>query len=345
MLVAVVALLALGTPTQASASIASQHALLTPQVRRGEILTWFGAVDTWSSFGPESRSILLACSVTSQDRNRFTLSRRLRVILPHRAPSATMERPAIVIGEGHEYKLDGTPLNDEPVCLIYSPTMYGSPPQTLKVGTKWRFTRPLNFGYGAGLHGTATVTRLDPHTDSVSLHIAEPGLGSVVDMTVFDGGIIETESDQSESHRNPYLPQSASGSGGSLSWTLQRRSLVGLWNYPAQPTPDLFDPNGHFISVERFSFQGTPIAFVRVWHFGPYIFKAADFIPPLPQVRDVILVLGTIALVLLVGRAAMLSFSAAGQPALSPAARKRRLYVTGALALIAAASSMWWVYH
>jgi hypothetical protein len=51
-----------------------------------------------------------------------------------------------------------------------------------------------------------------------------------------------------------------------------------------------------------------------------------------------------IVLVLLVGRVVFL-ISAARLTAVSPTARKRQLQVTGALALIAVACSMWWVYH
>jgi hypothetical protein len=345
MIVAVVASLALGIITPAAAGILSQHALLAPQLHRGEILTWFGTGTTWFESTPSSQAILLACSVTDQDQSLYTLSRRIRVILPKQRPSATLERPSIAIGYGHEYALDGSPLNDDPICLIYSRTMFGSPPQTLTVGTTWHFSRPQLFSYLPGLRGTATVTKLDPTSDSVSLHIAEIGSGAAsVDMTVSDGGVIEMEIERWDLRRQSLaLPKSIADRSDTISWTRQQQSLAGLWNYPPLPLADIDNPNGHFISVLR-SPSVPGVMIVRIWHIGPYIFE--DLTPTLPRVRDVLLILGVIALVFLVGRVAItILMIVAGLKAISPVAMRRQLQVTGALALLAAAGSMWWVYH
>jgi hypothetical protein len=360
MLIAVVALLALGTPSPASAGILSQHALLTPQLRRGEVLTWFATITAdmpWNHLcrncGPDSHSDLLACSVTDQNQYGFLVTRRVRAFLADQPHTPILEHPAIIIGGGHEYKIDGSPLDDDPICLLYSSAMYGKPPKRLNIGTTWRFSRSPNFGYLKGLHGTATVTKLDPKSNSVSLHVSETGAGSaLVDMTISDGGVIETESDRWDSHPK-YLavPKTIANPTDTIIWTRQHQSLVGLWRYPPSEVvpfpqyalPDVFNPNGRFISIWRVPF-GPPITLIRIWHFGP--FSVQSLIPALPRVRDVLLILGTIVLVLLVGKVAtMFLVSDAGLAFVSPADRKRQVQVTGALALIAAACSMWWVYH
>jgi hypothetical protein len=358
MIAAVVALLALGIPSPAAAGVSSQHALLAPQLHRGEAVTWFAIITSdmkpWNACrgcGPDSYADLLACSVTDQNQYGFLVTRRVRSFLANQPHTPILEHPAIIIGGGHEYKVDGSPLNDDPICLLYSSAMYGKPPIRLNVGTTWRFSRSPNFGYLKGLYGTATVTKLDPKSNDVSLHISETGVGSaLVDMTISDGGVIETESDRWDSHPKYLgLPKTIANPTDTISWTRQHRSLVGLWSYPPSEVvpfsphalPDIFDPNGRFISIWQVPF-GRPITLIRIWHFGPYSIQ--DMIPAAPRARDVLLVLGTIILALLVCRVGFL-IATARQTAVSPTTRKRQLQVTGVLALIAAAGSMWWVYH
>lgn len=354
MLLAIVASIALGTPAVAPASISSQHALFSPQLHRGQVLTWFGSLTSYYlPSNPESHSDLLACSVNDRSQRGFTMARRVRAFLSNQPHTPPMEHPAIIIGDGHEYKLDGSPLNDDPICLVYSPAMFGSPPGTLKVGTTWRFSRSADFGYLRGLRGTATVTNVDPKTNTVSLHIGETSIPSVViDMTVSDGGVIRYERDRWYTHRmSSAPPRTFAELTDTVTWTLQSQSLMGLWRYPPSEVvpfpdhglPDIFDPNGRFISISRLTFTNPPVTLIRIWHFGP--FTPQSLIPPPPNFRDVLLILGAMLLAILVCRAAILYVSIAGQSIASPGTRKRQLYMTGAVALIAAAGSMWWVYH
>jgi hypothetical protein len=355
MVFALVASMMIATAAAPPAHVSSQQALLSPHIRRGQILTWFATqTHIWPRWmlarcrtcGPDSHAILLACTVTSDDRNGFALSRRVRPFLANQPHTPTLEHPPIIIHNGHEFKIDRSPLNADPICMFYSMAMYGSPPPVIKVGTTWHFERPSSFG---GSRGTTTVSKLDVKTNTVSLHVAESGAGSaLINMTISNGGIIERESDQWDSNlESSALPRSIASPTDIISWSAQQQSLAKLWNYPPAEVvpfsalPDIVNPNGHIVSI----WQVQPnVTLIRIWHFGPFSLQSLR--PTLPRLRDVFLALGVALLVVVVSRAAMMLFQTIrGQTIVSPRAKRRRVLLEIALAVVAVAGSMWWIYR
>jgi hypothetical protein len=352
--------LGIGPSTPEPARVSSREALLAPHFRVGAVYTWYASVTEvptrWmisrcTNCGPSSHSYVLACTVTGEDRGAFAFTRRVRAFIPGQPPSPILEHPSISILDGHAFKADGTHLNDDPLCSFYSPELYGTPPTTLAVGTTWRFRRPSNFGYLAGLHGTVIVSNVDAPKDTVSLQISANGAGSVViDMTVSDGGVIENESDRWDSSSTASASPKFIAQPTDLVILSAQRPLASLWAYPPneivpfRKVPDLFDSNGSLVSVWQLPTLGQKITLVRIWRFGPFALES--LIPSPPKIRDVLLALGVVVLVFLGSRAAMILRHFTNGPNFeSPRTTRRRIAVETTLALVAVIGTMWWIYH
>lgn len=333
---------------------------------RGQVLTWFATISDipteWGrskGFRPSSRSILLACSVTGDTQRGYAVSRRVRSFLVEQPHTPVLEHPAIIVKGTQAFKADGTPLNTDPICLFYSPEMYGDPPAKIEVGTTWRYRRPLSFGFLGGLQVVTGVTKLDVQKNLVTLHIATNygGSATLIDMTIAAGGLIETEVDRSDSFwRSRAFPNTIDHPTEITSWAIQHRTLAGLWAYPPsdpvpfnlQNPPDIFNPNGRFISVWRLPI-GSGITLVRIWHFGPFALENILAIWPNHRdvflTRDVLLILGSVLLVLLLGRAVMMALQMrSAQTVASPPLKRRLMALQVVLALLAAVSLLWWIY-
>jgi hypothetical protein len=362
------AFLALESPAAAAttSSISSKQVLLSPRIYPGQVLTWFGTITSiptrWevsncSHCGPNSYSDIIACSVTGENRLGYTLSRRVRSFLANQPHTPTLEHPSIIFRSGRAFNTDGTPLNDEPVCMFYSPAMYGSPPATIRVGTSWQFRRPPGFGELGGLHGATTVSDIDVKTNMVQLHIVATGVGSgLIDMIVSNGGVIESEVDRWDSHLNPKTsPRFISSPTDTSSWSIQHQSFAKLWDSPPSEAvpfnehalPDIFDPNGHFISVWQIP-VAPKVTLIRIWHFGPFSFGSlSETLSAMkPSGRDVLLFAGVMLLVGMFGRAAILALQVIRpQRPVLPRTKRTQLFLVIALGVAAAVSSIWWIYR
>lgn len=348
MIFALLASVAVGTASFAPpiVAVSSQNALLSPHLHRGQIVTWFGIVNpdpeprrmlsrcTNCRPGLDSRSILLACSVTGLEERGFALTRRVRVFFINQPPSQILDHGPLVFRDGNGYHADGSPLNQDPICLFYARARFGDPPATIRIGSRWRFQWPAPAGE-FGLTGMTTVRDIDLKTKTVSLRAAaNPPYSLVIDATVRDGGIIERVSERDHSQPHP---------GGGMTWSIQQQSFAKLWDYPPPPLPDIVDPNGRIISVVHSRIL-PQITFVRIWHFGPFEVMSPSAI--LPKLRDVFLFLGVVLTVALVGRAVMIAIQmAAGIATIAPGTKRLLISLVVGLAIAVALYSMSWVYR
>lgn len=361
-LIALAATLTGGAQPSVVQSVSSQQALLSPHIHTGSVLTWYATItdplQKWEKSScvncDVSFGVLLACKVTKTDPHGFTLSRLVRSFLANQPHTPTVAHPPIVVKQGYEFTTDGSPLNDDPICLTYSRALYGNPPALISVGTTWRLARPRTLRNVGGLSGTVIVTGVDAQSKSVSLHVSEIGWNAIVeDISLSDGGIVESERDVVDEHpQHSDLPRQISSPNQIVSWSRQEATLDGLWRYPpsaVQPfdvsdPPDILDPNGRFVSVLQLPIPNHPVTLVRIWRFGPFALQALR--PSLPNGRDVLLCLGIVLIVLLASRAATITYQLIRGPnSISSGAGGMRLLVEIALAVIAGAVSMSWIYH
>lgn len=359
---ALTAAIATGSAASHPGSTPASTLLLSPHVGAGQELDWFATITSWppkwmtshclNCGTPQSRAILLGCSVRAVGPSGIALTRRVRAYLPQQATPPLIHPPIVVI-DGREFTSDGKALNKDPICLFYSRSMWGSPPASIARGTTWAFHRPDTFGYMSGLHGRVTVTRFDARTETLDLRIVAAGSQTMtVDMTVSDGGVIQSETDRLDEYtRSTALPVSIASPTYVSQWTLQHDSMAALWRYPpSQPvpfseTPDIFNPNGNFFSVWQLPLAGgRSVTLVRIGHIGP--FPIGGMVVSPPTWRDVLMSLAVVVIVVLLGHAVMLvSDRAKGISCEVSAARKRRrLIIQIALGIFAAAVAMAWIY-
>jgi hypothetical protein len=348
MIFALLASVAVGTASLAppTVTVSSQKTLLSPQLHRGQIVTWFGIVTedpeprwmlsrcTNCRPGLDSHSDLLACSVTGIDEHGFALARRVRVFFVNQPPSPIVENGPILFRDGNGYHIDGSPLTQDPLCLFYSRAQFGDPPAAIRIGSKWHFKWPAPAGV-SNLTGITTVRDIDFKTETISMRATANSPDSwFIDATVSGGGIIERESESD--HSQPHL-------SGGVTWTVQHQSFARLWDYPLPPVPDIMNPNGRFISVAH-SRIIPQITLIRIWHFGPFIVTGPSAV--LPKARDVFLFLGVVLIVALAGRAVMIAIQmSAGIATMEPGTKRLLVSLEIGLAIIVALYSMWWVYR
>lgn len=235
--------------TSTTITTSSNAMLLSPRIRVGQSYAWTGRIArrnvASSDHGPleyfSTHTVVYTCLVRSQDKDKFNISRRLKVFVNQkRIADSTrtlvfeqhaqwkLDKPSIMIGNGYEYHSDGTPLRDDPICMFYSVPMYGRPPKTLEIGTSWHFDRAGFSRWCKPCTGTATVTSLDNSRRTVTLRVKTVAPGDrgfnplLSDMVVADGGVIVSQTDRGEFTTVSAIPKEI-GTPNSISvWSLQR---------------------------------------------------------------------------------------------------------------------------
>jgi hypothetical protein len=238
-----VAVLLTGTGAATSQGGASKTLLLSPRVHVGEIFAWNGRITSSHSEKTSgssttvsySHSVAYTCSVLAVAGDSITMSRSVSVFVDDRGlpvvvgyhhghwigPSA---RSPIIIRDGEAFKTDGEPLKGDPMCLFFTVAWFGTPPAKISSGASWRFSQPAWIpGLMPNERGIATVTSLDSTRSAEALHVSltPPDENQIVerlDMTITDGGVIDSEVWRSEDTRMPGI-----GTVHDVSvWTLKR---------------------------------------------------------------------------------------------------------------------------
>jgi hypothetical protein len=216
--IAALSILALFAPAEAAQLASSKALLLSPHAHQGKSFKWIAlAIDrevaTPGSYpNTTAKSLSVRCEVLTGNANSFILSREIQAFvdnsgwrLPRQAGRdvghwiSLGSRPSIVIKGGRAWKPDGKPLYEDPLCLFYSASWFGTPPEYLTTGTSWNFRTPTWIpSANPDELGTATVTRLDATRGEVTLHVAltAPKGKNIIEqfqMTIIDGGVITTE--------------------------------------------------------------------------------------------------------------------------------------------------------
>jgi hypothetical protein len=200
----------------------SNAMLLSPRLRVGQSVRWIGDIGLWyyeksshSNVHRNMHSIAYTCVVEKKTADSLTMSREVSVFEnDHHIPAEVTATnghwinfhnfPPIVVREGQAFKTDSKPLQDDPLCLIYSTAWFGVPPATLSRGTTWKFITPAWIpSFKQFEHGVVTVKSVDSTTGvtvlSISLH--PPTVQTVVeryDLSIDDGGLIRSETQRSE---------------------------------------------------------------------------------------------------------------------------------------------------
>lgn len=215
---------AAATPPQSSNTL-----LLHPAIHQGQTFDWDLRIpDPNAPHFKQWRTDIFTCNVLKKTSGTFSVSRRVKVYLPafqaHTAsdPSRTvgkvrpasiylLSKPSITIQNGHEFKEDGRPLRNDPICLFYSVPMFGQPPSRLAVGESWNFDRNFS-GWCSACTGTTTVEALNIVGGIVRLRskMSYGGKGKVdelIDMTVIDGGVVTVMTERWPAYKPPLVSQ------------------------------------------------------------------------------------------------------------------------------------------
>jgi hypothetical protein len=205
----------------------SRTILLSPHIRLGQSFTWIDHHTSWmappsgngTTQPPVIDTQVVTCTALKQEGDGFVMSRRVKMMFGTPAGKPKLEpKPSMIERHAVEFTTESKPLNDKPVCLFYSVPMYGVPPDRLTVGASWHFDRS-SFPHGSKADvGTTTVNSIDSEKGMIGLRVL--WLGSVTDMVVGDGGVIE-----SEAHSIISDPSKAPNAHPTLNeievWTLQ----------------------------------------------------------------------------------------------------------------------------
>lgn len=202
------AALALGSGAGSTGGIEARLLLLSPTTHRGQVFAWTVSltdrmVDS-TSHGPVRRfdtlSGIASCTVFNEAKDSISLSRRFTMtsVRTGKAVRPTVVKPSIVIRDGHDFNISGSPLLSDPICKFYSASMFGDPPRYLRPGVSWDYRQPANFRGAEWVH--VTVVAVDEKPRTVTLHITtrDPNANTLrrkIDIAITNGGLIESEVD------------------------------------------------------------------------------------------------------------------------------------------------------
>jgi hypothetical protein len=235
---------AVGASAQSQATVGTlaHPLLLSPEVHRSQVLTWnvqladrtvyatshgpvarfwhLGGSTTCAVLDDADGPLLVSRTVTMFGQGSPQLPTGLRGFLKSHAYGVrdfpvTVRQPSIVIRDGHEFKLDGSRLFEDPLCKFYSASTYGDPPRMLSAGVTWDFHQPLSFGRrcqwlfsdsvqhcsSANKWVHVTVTEVDAKQRYVYLQVVTMTPSTkktlcLINMAIRDGGLIAGETDQ-----------------------------------------------------------------------------------------------------------------------------------------------------
>jgi len=167
-------------------AILSKSALLSPQVAAHEVISWRGIHTRYELNGTTSvdtttEHTTINCGVIGRSADEIGLRGDVWAAQGVSKPRLARRLPDYAISDGRVTADVGAPVAADPICMFYSSTMYGSPPERLSVGTTWRFSNASSVldAWVPNGHGIVTVTGVDVAAHQVTLRVQMAGSGAV----------------------------------------------------------------------------------------------------------------------------------------------------------------------
>ncbi|MFI5389478.1 MAG: hypothetical protein ACHQY2_07130, partial [Candidatus Eremiobacterales bacterium] len=148
--------------------IPAKTALFSPRVTAHEVMSWRGlsTENTLKGTVPVDTFTVrttINCGVISSADDEVRLRGDVWDARGDSKQTFARRLPDYAIRDGNVTAKVGGPVAANPICMFYSRTMYGSPPERLRVGSTWRFSNAasLRDAWVPNGQGVVTVTHID----------------------------------------------------------------------------------------------------------------------------------------------------------------------------------------